>query len=212
MSGDIYGIFGARGNGRDVLTYARLSVPAGRLVFIDDDAPADSFAGVPVVSLPAFAAMPADRRHVALAPSAGATRAKLAERLKAMGIGLWSLAAPNALIAQDVVMGEGALVGPGSIISSGVRIGRHFQMNSLCNLAHDCRIGDGVTFGPGVLCSGVVEIGDGVYVGAAACIRQGTLETPIRIGKGAVIGMGAVILGDVPAGETWVGNPGKRIS
>jgi serine acetyltransferase len=32
------------------------------------------------------------------------------------------------------------------------------------------------------------------------------------VGDDAVIGMGAMIRADVAAGETWVGNPGRRLS
>jgi acetyltransferase-like isoleucine patch superfamily enzyme len=71
---------------------------------------------------------------------------------------------------------------------------------------HDCVIGDFVTFAPAVCCNGAVEIGDGAYIGANAVIRQG-----LSIGKNAVIGMGAVVTKDVPAGETWVGNPARPI-
>ncbi|MBT8297999.1 MAG: acetyltransferase, partial [Maribacter sp.] len=44
------------------------------------------------------------------------------------------------------------------------------------------------------------------FIGANATIKEG-----ITIGKGAVIGAGTVVIRNVPAMETWVGNPGKRI-
>ena len=51
---------------------------------------------------------------------------------------------------------------------------------------------------------GTVE--DGAIIGMNATIGAG-----ITIGKNAIIGMGSVVLKDVPAGETWVGNPAKRL-
>jgi acetyltransferase-like isoleucine patch superfamily enzyme len=33
----------------------------------------------------------------------------------------------------------------------------------------------------------------------------------VRIGAGAVIGMGAVVLADVPDGQTWVGSPARKL-
>ena len=44
----------------------------------------------------------------------------------------------------------------------------------------------------------------GARIGANACILAG-----VTIGEGAIVGMGAVVLRDVPDGETWVGNPAR---
>ncbi|MCW3797511.1 hypothetical protein OMW55_06810 [Sphingomonas sp. BN140010] len=46
----------------------------------------------------------------------------------------------------------------------------------------------------------------GASIGAGAVILPG-----LTIGEGAMIGAGAVVTHDVPAGETWVGNPARRI-
>ena len=46
----------------------------------------------------------------------------------------------------------------------------------------------------------------GAKIGAGALIKAG-----IEIGEGAIIGMGAVVTKNVPAGETWVGNPARKM-
>jgi acetyltransferase-like isoleucine patch superfamily enzyme len=33
----------------------------------------------------------------------------------------------------------------------------------------------------------------------------------VQVGEGAVIGMGSVVLSDVPAGEVWAGVPAKQV-
>jgi acetyltransferase-like isoleucine patch superfamily enzyme len=48
-------------------------------------------------------------------------------------------------------------------------------------------------------------IGDDVSIGAAATILPG-----VRIGHGAMIGAGALVTKDVPAGETWIGVPARK--
>lgn len=49
-------------------------------------------------------------------------------------------------------------------------------------------------------------LGNRVYVGANACLLG-----PITIGDDAKIGAGAVVLCDVPAGWTAVGNPARLL-
>ena len=48
-------------------------------------------------------------------------------------------------------------------------------------------------------------IEDDVAIGANATIL------PVHVGKGAKIGAGSVVTKDVPPGETWAGNPAKKL-
>ena len=66
-----------------------------------------------------------------------------------------------------------------------------------------------MTFAPRVQCNGYVHIQDHAYIGASAVIKNGTDDAPLIIGKGAVIGMGAVVTKNVPPFTTVVGNPAK---
>lgn len=49
-------------------------------------------------------------------------------------------------------------------------------------------------------------IGNDVWIGSNCLIKAG-----VKIGDGAVIGMGSVVTHDVPAYEVWAGNPARRI-
>jgi sugar O-acyltransferase (sialic acid O-acetyltransferase NeuD family) len=148
------------------------------------------------------------RRHrsMVLAVANGPIRAKLAEECAAAGLSFFNVRHSSMIQMDDVEIGEGALFSPFTTVTSNVRIGRHFHCNLYSYVEHDCMIGDFVTFAPGVKCNGNVTIGDGAYLGAGAVIRQG-----LNIGAGATVGMGAAVTKDVPAGETWVGNPARPI-
>ena len=50
-----------------------------------------------------------------------------------------------------------------------------------------------------------------MYIGAGAIIKEGSPGQPLVIGRDAVVGMGAVVLNDVPDGAVVAGNPAKVI-
>lgn len=117
-SGEIFGIYGAAGHGRDIMPVARESlrardISADRLVFIDD-APnmPETINGQRVMTFEAFQVRPADRRYVAISISDGAIRARLAAKLEANGIAPLTVIAPNTVIMDDVALGPGALLSP----------------------------------------------------------------------------------------------------
>jgi len=214
-SGEIFGIYGAAGHGRDIMPVARESlrardISADRLVFIDD-APnmPETINGQRVMTFEAFTAIPADRRYVAISISDGAIRARLADKLDAAAIAPLTVIAQNTIMMDEVTLGPGALLSPFVTLTSNIRIGRFFHANLYSYVAHDCVIGDFVTFGPGAKCNGNVVIEDFAYIGSGAVIKQGRLEAPTVIGRGAVVGMGAVVTKSVAPGVTVVGNPAR---
>jgi len=64
----------------------------------------------------------------------------------------------------------------------------------------------GAQIGPGVTFPSGIVVGEFASVGAGVVARPGC-----RIGAGATVGAGAVLTKDVPAGETWVGNPARPL-
>jgi sugar O-acyltransferase (sialic acid O-acetyltransferase NeuD family) len=203
----LYGVYGAGGCGRGILPIVRDQLETGdRLVFVDDKG-GPAVNGHQVVSFADFLTSDATEKRICIAVANGAIRSKLAEQSGAAGLKFFSVHHDNCIKMDDVEIGEGALFSPFTTVTSNVRIGRHFHCNLYSYVEHDCVIGDFVTFAPAVRCNGNVMIGDGAYIGAGAVIRQG-----LAIGAGATIGMGAVVTKDVPAGETWVGNPARPIS
>lgn len=184
----------------------RAQADAGdRLYFVDDGQAGKAVNGHDVLSFADFSGLGGERL-AAIAVADGALRRRLAARCSEAGIGFLAVRAPGVIEMDDVEIGEGAILSPQVILTSNIRIGRHFHANLQSYVEHDCVIGDFVTFAPAVRCNGNVRIGDGAYIGAGAIIRQG-----LAIGAGAVVGMGAIVTRDVPAGETWAGNPARLL-
>lgn len=209
----LFGIYGAGGCGRGILPLAReqLIVEADHdLVFVDDGAAGSTINGHRVLGFDEFASASAER-HIALAVADSRLRSRLAERCEAAGMKFFSVWAANAVRMDSVEIGEGALISPFVTLTSNIRIGRHFQANLYSYVEHDCVIGDFVTFAPGAACNGNVHIGDHAYIGSGAILRQGRAGAPLKIGEGAIVGMGAVVTKDVPPGVTVVGVPARPL-
>lgn len=214
MSKRLFALYGAGGFAREVMPFAQQQLHAGgwRVVFVETQPIAPEVNGVPVLSEDDFFATPAEERGFAVAVADSRARQVLAERCEGRGARPITLVAPTALVQHGSRIGDGTIVCPFASITANVVVGRHFHANFYSYTAHDCVVGDWVTFAPRVNCLGNVHVGDHVYVGTAAMIRQGTPRgKPTVVGEGAVIGMGAVVLGDVPAGQTMVGNPARPL-
>ena len=109
-------------------------------------------------------------------------------------------------------VGSGCPVGPGTVLlahvalTADVTVGAHVAVMPHTVLTHDDVVEDYATIASGVRLGGSVHIGRTAYLGAGALIRE-----TLRIGAGALVGMGSVVLRDVPPGEVWAGNPARRL-
>ena len=214
MQQELFAVYGVSGCGRGVMPLARAQlankgVAPEQLVFVDD-APGPALVnGQRLLTYAQFLVEPASNRHAVLAIANSAVRAKLALRLTQDGVQPWTVSAANAVTMDAVELGEGAILSPFVTLTSNIRIGRYFHANLYSYVEHDCVIGDFVTFAPGVHCNGNIVIEDHAYIGAGAVIKQGLPGCPLVIGRGAVVGMGAVVTKSVAPGTTVVGNPAK---
>lgn len=214
MTLPLFAVYGASGCGRGVMPLARAQlaregIPATQLVFVDDQPEVDEINGHRVLRYEEFVQADASARQIVIAIANSAVRQKLADRCAADSVKAWTVQASNAVVMDDVLLGEGAALSPFVTLTSNIRIGRHFHANLYSYVEHDCVIGDFVTFAPGAKCNGNVHIEDHAYIGAGAVIKQGKPGKPLVIGRGALVGMGAVVTRDVPPGVTVVGNPAK---
>ena len=209
-----YAIYGASGCGRGVMPLAKQQLEAQNLgdwdlVFLDDSVESDMVNGHKVMSYKQWISEPADSRHVCVAIANGKIREALVSQCIVDAVTFFEVRAANVVELVEVEIGVGAVLCPFVTITSNIRIGKHFHANLYSYVEHDSVIGDFVTFAPGVHCNGNVIIEDHAYIGAGALLKQGQPGKPLTIGRGAVVGMGAVVTKNVAPGTTVVGNPAR---
>lgn len=144
---------------------------------------------------------------------------------------------PLAAVHPGASIGAGTRVWQFCVVMDGAVIGADCNLNAHTLVEGGARIGDRVTLKCGVCVWDGVTLEDNVFVGPnavftndmaprskqrpaawaqtrigkGASIGGGAVILPgLTIGEGAMIGAGAVVTRDVPAGETWVGNPARR--
>ena len=214
MMSQLIGIYGASGFGKEVMPLVRQhysQLNQDNIVFIDDGGRLEQLDGYRVLTYQQFMQHPATQKAVTIAIADSQVREKLNAKLVQDNIEIINVIANNALQYDNITMGKGSIICGFVHLTSNIKIGKGFHANIYSYIAHDCVIGDFVTFAPRVSCNGNVHIEDHAYIGTGAVLRQGTPDKPLIIGKGAIVGMGAVVTKDVPAGVTVVGNPARPL-
>ena len=215
MTVNYFGIYGASGFGREVMPLAREMLrgkpgfEAHELVFIDDNLTNHILNGHRVLTYEQFLGLSNASKRISIAISDSKVRKKISDRCEADSIELFNITANNAMILDSNEIGPGSIFCGFSTLTSNSKVGRCFQANIYSYIAHDCVVGDFVTLAPGCKVNGNVVLEDESYIGTGAIIKQGIPGHPLVIGKGAIVGMGAVVTKSVRPGLTVVGNPAR---
>ena len=204
-------LLAASGLAREVIAVERQGGHYDEIFLLDDDPALQGTAvdGVAVVGPIALAADGFDGDLLICAGS-GQARRSIAHRLAAMGVGSRAFA---RVIHPSVEVPPGCTVGPGCIVlgsvvmTTAVHLHRHVVVMPNVTLTHDDVVSDYATLCAGVSLGGRVTVEEGAYLGMNASVRQ-----DVTVGFDSVLGMGAVLLNDLPAGETWGGVPARSLA
>lgn len=132
-------------------------------------------------------------------------RKDIYKRLKDLQFELPAIISPQAIVNEDVRMGEGTVVMDGAVINSGTTIGQAAIINTHSSIDHDCVIGDFVHIAPGVVLSGGVKIGKNCLVSCGSQVIQS-----VTIGDNCLIGAGATVVENCIEPGVYLGTPAKR--
>ncbi|GAA2025094.1 acetyltransferase [Catenulispora yoronensis] len=202
-------VAGAGGFGRETADAIR-ALPPGAAAFagfLDDGTPSERLA--PLVLGPIAAIH--DRPGLALVVCVGNprdyfARARIVARLGLPEHRYATVVHPLAYVSQTSTVGAGSVLLAGAVLTADAVVGRHVAVMPQAVVTHDAVVEDYATLASGVRLGGATRVGEGAYLGAGALVREG-----VRIGAWSQVGMGSVVLRDVPDGEVWVGNPARKL-
>jgi acetyltransferase EpsM len=113
---------------------------------------------------------------------------------------------PTAVVAHSAQLGFGVVLMPHAVVGPGAAMGDHSQLYAHGFLGHHAKVGDLCFIANNASVGGFVTIQQGAHVGSNSSILE-----RVVIGKWALVGLGAVVLNDVPPYATVVGNPARVI-
>lgn len=133
-------------------------------------------------------------------------RVKLFELLAGYGFAFPILRHPRATVEPSAQIEDGVQVFANAYVGSSAVLHEKCMVNTGAIVSHDCEIGRYTHIAPGCLLAGHVHVGERALVGMGVTTIIG-----LKIGDGARVGNGAVLLADVPArqivpaGKVWTG-------
>jgi sugar O-acyltransferase (sialic acid O-acetyltransferase NeuD family) len=133
-------------------------------------------------------------------------RKKVVEIILKKGGVFINLIHPSAVISPSVKIGTGVAIKAFCVLASNVTIGDHSFLQSSAIFGHDVQIGNYCQINSFSFFAGCVKVNDLVTVNAGAKIVQSRL-----IGKGSTIGIGSIVIKDVPEGVKVFGNPARIV-
>ena len=125
---------------------------------------------------------------------------------------------PELVNLYGCIIGAQATVGPFVEIQRGVEIGKCSKISSHAFICEHVQIGRYVFVGHGVMFTNDLypSIANpfsphATVVEDWASIGTGAVLLPVKVGEGAIVGAGSVVVRDVPAWSIVAGNPAKVI-
>ncbi|HEX9465661.1 MAG TPA: acetyltransferase [Alphaproteobacteria bacterium] len=140
-----------------------------------------------------------------------ARRAGAYDQLVAKGWTFATVVHPQAFVSKYAEIGPGAQIMPRAAVCARATIGENSLINTSAIIEHDVKIARHVVVSSGAVLAGAIEVGELTHFGSAA-FANGTMILGavavlqyVKIGKGCLIGMGAIVLRDVPDGTKVIG-------
>lgn len=136
-------------------------------------------------------------------------RGRIAAHLKEMGFDLVNAIHPSANISKKVKLGEGNIIGANVTLYVNAEIGDNVFMGPSVTVSHDSVVGNNVLLSVGSIIGARVDVEEYAFVGSGATVMPPGWGkgARLRLGINALVGVGAVVIRDVPDNAVVVGVP-----
>jgi sugar O-acyltransferase (sialic acid O-acetyltransferase NeuD family) len=205
---DNYIIIGARGFGREILSYVehdRKDLQVKGFLDTKTDALSGYSTGKTIIGDP-FTYEPVAGDLFFAAVGDPADRFTYTEKLREFKTAEFpALIHSTATVSQNVRIGRGSFIGPRAGISVDVEIGEFTAIQELTLVGHDAKIGNWCQINGHCMIAGGAQIGNFVTIHPNSVITKGA-----KVGDGVKVSAGSVVYGTIPPNVTVLGNPAKR--
>jgi|SaaInlLV_10m_DNA_2_1039722.scaffolds.fasta_scaffold00617_14 acetyltransferase EpsM len=131
------------------------------------------------------------------------------KKLTALGISNDKFATfvhPTAVVSNYSQLGKGVVIMPHVVISPNVFIGDHTHIYANAFVGHDTTVNNFCFIANNASLGSTIVLQEGVHIGSNSTILE-----KVSIGEWSLVGIGSVILKNVPPYVKIVGNPAKTI-
>lgn len=196
-------LFGSGGFAREVAAWMRArAMPFDLLGFLDDEKPT-----YPRVLGPIQGHVPRPDAYYLTCFGDGRARHATRTRFQGRGARFATLIAPDVMAATTLANTTNSIFLGACSISSEVELGDDVLVQGFAVVGHDVSVGSGVTI------SSHAFIGGNARLESFCTIHPHAVVLPhVRIGEGAVVGAGSVVIKDVASYTTVFGSPAKVIA
>lgn len=126
--------------------------------------------------------------------------------LKELGFRLPSIISKNAIIQEDVIIGDGTCVLNNALINAGTKIGECCIIGPGAIVEHHCNVGDFVTCATGSIFAAGSTIGNNSILSIGAIVVSHK-----EICSNCFIGAGSVAINNISVEGTYYGVPARKI-
>nr|WP_255534255.1 acetyltransferase [Polynucleobacter sp. AP-Feld-500C-C5] len=203
-------IVGARGFGREMLTYIEDDNPIFEIKgFLDDDPSIlNSYKGRPRVIASPFDYVPLEGEIFIAAIGNPRARLEYTKKLREeYHVDFGTIVHPRAKVSKYANLRDGSIIGPNVGISVDVSIGDFTHIQEYTVIGHDAKIGEWCQINSHCTISGGATIGNFVTIHPNCVITSNAV-----IGDGVIVAPGSVVIGKIPPNITVLGNPARRFN